>query len=96
MMADTRVTLYGIVHAPGAWEAIQHANAASQQPLHAAIITLQTNPRPAERESEEDYSAGVSSIMVRITNPPYRITYEVDDEARRVVILAVSEARWSQ
>ena len=88
--------VYGIVQMPTALEAIQHASAAAQEPLFTAIFKLQTNPRPDEREPADDYLVGGSSIIVRTTNPHYRITYQIDDTAYRVVIIAVSEARWMQ
>ena len=81
---------------PSAIEAIQHANAAAQAPLFTAIFQLQTDPRPDHREPADEFGVGFSSITVRTTTPFYLITYQVDDTAGRVVIIAVSEARWKQ
>ena len=87
---------YGILHMPTAGKAIDHASVAAQLKLNKVIQDLSTNPRPDERESADQYGEGYSTILVRKTSPAYVITYRIDDAEYRVVIIAVSEARWKQ
>jgi mRNA-degrading endonuclease RelE of RelBE toxin-antitoxin system len=92
--AATVPTTYGIVQTPFARETIKHANASAQLPLMDAITDLQGNPRPEGHEPADAYGEGYAAIVVRSTSPAYQIIYCVDDDTRRVTVIAIAEARW--
>jgi hypothetical protein len=80
---------------PPATEAIKHANSAAQWPLTEAILSLQTDPRPAGSEKADDYVPGYTAILVK-TVPPHQVIYLVDDDNKRITVVAVVEARWKR
>jgi hypothetical protein len=70
-------------------------DSAAQNHLLRGILALQANPRPAGHEAADGYGAGLASVIVDETVPPYCIVYQVDDDNRRVVVIAIYERRWT-
>lgn len=87
-------TSYGVIQMPAVMEFIDHASATAKWPLQQAIWQLQNNPRPVGHEPQDQGELGIAIITVQKTSPPYYVHYIVDDAARRVTIIAISEARW--
>jgi mRNA-degrading endonuclease RelE of RelBE toxin-antitoxin system len=85
--------LYGIVQLPDVMKALT-IDSAAQAKLAQAIYELQTNPRPDGHEPADEYSAGLTSLVIDKTAPPYTIVYSIDDDNRRVIVIAVYEKRW--
>jgi mRNA-degrading endonuclease RelE of RelBE toxin-antitoxin system len=84
---------YGIVQTPFVHEALAHANSAAQWPLAEAIMKLQTDPRPDGHEPADDFGKGYTAIVVG-TSPPFQIIYQVNEDEKRVLVIAVVEKRW--
>jgi mRNA-degrading endonuclease RelE of RelBE toxin-antitoxin system len=87
-------TVYGVVQMEGVrWRLTEDSTAAPL--LNALIFDLQSNPRPEGHKAKDEYGPGLSTVICEKTVPPYEIVYRVDDEKERVVIIAISEARWT-
>jgi len=85
--------LYAIIQMPHVMERLKMDNMSSA-PLIAAIFKLQDDPRPAGSQAADAYGKGMSTLMCSDTVPPFEIVYQVDEEQRRVVVLAISEVQW--
>jgi len=85
---------YAILQMPDVLRMLEQASAA-QVPILKGILGLQTDPRPVGHEAADGYGAGFASVVIDDTSPPYRIVYQVDDEQRRVVVIAIYEKRWT-
>jgi hypothetical protein len=94
-MPETQTpTQYAILQMPDVQRMIEQASAA-QNHLLKEIWSLQANPRPDGHEAADAYGVGFASVIVDETVPPYTIVYRVDDDQKRVVVIAIYEKRWS-
>lgn len=92
--AEATKELYGVIQTPVVRSALESVNAASQLPLFKLIHDLQSDPRPPGHESAEAYGEGFAQLLADETVPPYIIIYRVDEERKRVIVIALMEKRW--
>jgi mRNA-degrading endonuclease RelE of RelBE toxin-antitoxin system len=86
--------VYGIVQMPDVRKALE-SDPAHQIRLMKAIFALQDDPRPPRSERADEYGLGFNSLVSDDEHPPYGIVYRVDDDTKKVVVIAVYEKRWS-
>lgn len=85
---------YGILQTPVALDALRNLEAGALPTVTQKLYELQVNPRPDGHQPAEEYGEGLSSLVIQETSPPYYLIYRVDDEARRVVVIAISPKWW--
>lgn len=85
---------YGLVHMPDVQEMmIRDATAAAR--LMSVFFVLQDNPRPTGYQEADKYGPGIATISCDETSPKYTIVYRVDEERRKIFVIAVYEKVWS-
>jgi hypothetical protein len=86
-------TVYAIVQMPEVQNRLTRDHVASEL-LMPLIFGLQSNPRPDGYKAAEEFGRGIFRVLCEDTTPTCEIVYRVDEEDRRVVVLAITELRW--
>jgi hypothetical protein len=87
--------LYGLVQTEDVMKTIENAGPAKRPLLWNSIWALQQNPRPEGHEATDAYVNGLAKLVVNQIDPPYHIVYQVDEQLKRVTVLAVYEMKWN-
>lgn len=87
--------VYAILQMPDVLSTVESTGAVKRPQLMQAIFELQTNPRPPGHEAADEYGDGFAKLIVEKVVPPYHILYRIDEERKRVVVIAVYEKKWS-
>lgn len=85
---------YGILQTPVVLDALKNLEAVALPTVTQKLYELQINPRPDGHQPAEEYGEGLSSLFIQETSPPFFLIYRVDDDARRVVVMAIVPKWW--
>lgn len=93
-MPETFSEPYGMVHSTVVQESFANLEASAIIPVTRKLFELQSNPRPEGAESDEQFGPGMTRVMINDINPPYFLIYRIDEEAKRVVVMAIVQKWW--
>lgn len=85
---------YGILQSKIAQQALANLEASALKPVTMMLGQLQTNPRPDGAEPDDQFGPGLTSLIIKDIVPPHYLIYRVDDDARRVVVMAIVPKWW--
>ena len=79
---------YSVLISPAAWRAIMKLSEAMQRRVFTAIEALENEPRPSGVVKLEG-----ESNTYRLRSGDYRIIYEIEDAALRVLVVKVGDRK---